>query len=84
MGESGSLESRLEWIAALDKLELLDANVVFGGHSDPESSFGPEAIGETKAYLEDFNWIADESGTAEEIYARMMELCSERLIPVSR
>jgi hypothetical protein len=45
-GESGIVVPRLAWIAALDKLALLDAKVVVG---DPDSSFGPDAISETKA-----------------------------------
>ena len=34
MAESGSVESRLAWIAALDKLALLDAKMVIGGHKN--------------------------------------------------
>jgi hypothetical protein len=41
--------------AALDKLAVLNPKIVIGGHSDPNSSFDPDAIGETKAYLENFN-----------------------------
>jgi hypothetical protein len=83
MGESGTVESRLAWIAALDKLALLDAEVVVGGHSDPKSSFGPEVIGETKSYFEDFNRVVDGADTAQEVYGRMMELYPERLNPGS-
>lgn len=83
MGESGSLESRLAWTAALDKLSALNAKVVIGGHSDPNSSFGPESISETKAYFEHFNRVADESDTAEEVYAAMMDRYPERLNPGS-
>lgn len=83
MGESGTTGLRLEWIAALDKLAALKPKVVIGGHSDPDSSFGADAIGETKAYFEDFNRVAKESDTAEEIYSRMMELHPTRLNPGS-
>ncbi|KAJ5589630.1 hypothetical protein N7537_012308 [Penicillium hordei] len=83
MGESGTVESRLAWIAALDKLAALNSKVVVGGHSDPNSSFGPDAISETKAYLENFNRIVEECKTAEEIYSRMMELYPARLNPGS-
>lgn len=83
MGESGALESRLEWMAALDKLAALGPTTVIGGHSDPDGSFGPEAISETKAYFKDFNRIAEEEETAEEIYGRMMELYPGRLNPGS-
>jgi glyoxylase-like metal-dependent hydrolase (beta-lactamase superfamily II) len=83
MGESGTVESRLAWISALDKLALLDAKVVVGGHSDPKGSFGPDAIGETKAYFKDFNRIADQADWAQEVYGSMMELYPERLNPGS-
>lgn len=83
MGESGTVESRLAWIAALDKLATLNSKVVVGGHSDPNSSFGSEAISETKAYFESFNRVVEESETAEEVYSRMMELYPARLNPGS-
>ncbi|KAJ5192204.1 hypothetical protein N7449_008346 [Penicillium cf. viridicatum] len=82
LGESRTLESRLAWIAALDKLAALNPSVVVGGHSDPDSSFGPDAIRETKTYLEDFNRTA-EFQTAENIYSHMMELYPARLNPGS-
>ncbi|KAL6233246.1 hypothetical protein BDW75DRAFT_215662 [Aspergillus navahoensis] len=83
MGESGTVESRLAWITALDKLAALNCKVVVGGHSDPNSSFGPDAISETKTYFETFNRVVEESKTAEEVYSRMMELYPERLNPGS-
>jgi glyoxylase-like metal-dependent hydrolase (beta-lactamase superfamily II) len=83
MGESGTLDSRMEWLAALDKLASLNPKAVVGGHSDPSSSFGPEAINETKTYLERFNRIARNAHTPEEIYSQMMELYPERLNPGS-
>lgn len=80
---SGTIESRVEWMAALGKLASLNPRTVVGGHSDPDSSFGPEAIKETRTYLEGFNRLAEESATAEEIYRRMMELYPTRLNPGS-
>jgi glyoxylase-like metal-dependent hydrolase (beta-lactamase superfamily II) len=82
-GATETIEARLEWMAALDKLAALQPKIVVGGHSDPGSSFGPEAIGETRAYFEDFNRVAKESVSAEEIYSRMMELHPTRLNPGS-
>jgi len=83
MGESGQLSARREWIAALDKLASLEPKIVVGGHSDPDSSFGAEAIGETKGYFEAFERVSGESATAEEVYERMMELYPGRLNPGS-
>jgi glyoxylase-like metal-dependent hydrolase (beta-lactamase superfamily II) len=82
-GATETVEARLEWMAALDKLAALQPKIVVGGHSDPNSSFGPEAIDETKAYFKDFNRVAEESTTAEEVYSRMMELHPTRLNPGS-
>jgi glyoxylase-like metal-dependent hydrolase (beta-lactamase superfamily II) len=82
-GATETTEARLEWMAALDKLAALQPKIVVGGHSDPNSSFGPEAIDETKAYFEDFNRIAEESASAEEVYSRMMKLHPTRLNPDS-
>lgn len=83
MGESGTMQARLAWIGSLDKLAALKPKVVIGGHSDPSSSFGPDAICETKTYLENFNKIVEKSQTAEEIYSQMMELYPARLNPGS-
>ncbi|KAK6429076.1 hypothetical protein LTR95_014775 [Oleoguttula sp. CCFEE 5521] len=83
MGQSGTIEARLEWCAALDKLAALHPKVVVGGHSDPDSSTEAEVIEGTKAYFENFNRIAESSNTAEEVYARMMEIYPTRLNPGS-
>lgn len=56
---------------------------MIGGHSDPESSFGEEVIGETKTYLEDFNRIVEACGSPEEIYGRIMGIYPTRLNPGS-
>lgn len=83
LGESGTEESRIAWIRALDKLAALKPKAVIGGHSDPSKSFGPEAIEETKTYLENFNRIAAEYPKAEDIYLQMLGLYPERLNPGS-
>ncbi|GES66387.1 Zn-dependent hydrolase [Aspergillus terreus] len=57
--------------------------VVGGGHSDPDCSFGPDAISETRMYLEDLNRTVEESQTAEEIYARVMGCYLSHLNPGS-
>ncbi|KAJ5965781.1 hypothetical protein N7481_012495 [Penicillium waksmanii] len=83
LGESGTEEARVEWIRALDKLAALKPKAVIGGHSDPSKPFDPEAIQETKLYLENFNRIAAKYPKAEDIYWRMLELYPERLNPGS-
>ncbi|KNG80305.1 hypothetical protein ANOM_011274 [Aspergillus nomiae NRRL 13137] len=83
MGESGTVKARLAWMAALDKLAALNPKMVIGGHSDPDSSFGPDAISETKTYFANFNRLVQESRTAEEVYTQMMQLYPARLNPGS-
>ncbi|KAH7026753.1 beta-lactamase-like protein [Macrophomina phaseolina] len=83
LGESGTSAKRSEWIAALDSIGMLQPAHVVGGHSDPDRGFGPEAIQDTKTYLEKFEELAGETKTAEELYARMMEVYPNRLNPGS-
>ncbi|GAB1218508.1 hypothetical protein ATERTT37_007764 [Aspergillus terreus] len=83
MGESGTLEARLTWITALDKLAALKPMVVVGGHTNPNSPLGPDAISQTRTYVEDFNRTVEESQAAEEIYARMMDCYPSCLNPGS-
>lgn len=83
LGESGSKEARDGWIAALDKIAALEPRWVVGGHSDPDKDHGPEAIQETKDYLENFDRLSKETHTAVDLYNRMLELYPHRLNPGS-
>lgn len=83
MGETGTGILRREWCTALDKLQALGAKTVIGGHSDPNSSFGPEAIAETKTYFAHFDQAVEGSETSEGVYERMMKIYPERLNPGS-
>ncbi|KAF5012807.1 hypothetical protein FDECE_1096, partial [Fusarium decemcellulare] len=58
LGESGTAAKRSEWINALDKIAALGPEHVVGGHSDPSKGFGPEAIHNTKTYLENVDKIS--------------------------
>src|ERR1700728_3920468 len=53
LGETDA-PSRLEWIAALDKLEALKPQAVVAGHKIPENEDDPRDIGRTRNYLRDF------------------------------
>jgi glyoxylase-like metal-dependent hydrolase (beta-lactamase superfamily II) len=79
LGESATKQARLEWIAALDKIAALHPEIVVGGHSDPSKGFSPDAVHETKAYLEDFERINEQTSSAEELYSRILELHPNRL-----
>ncbi|KAK9442200.1 metallo-beta-lactamase domain protein [Metarhizium brunneum] len=83
LGESGSNEARLGWIAALDKIAALNPRWVVGGHSDPDKGYDPTAIQETKSYLDNFERLSQDTSTAEELYHRMVELYPARLNPGS-
>jgi glyoxylase-like metal-dependent hydrolase (beta-lactamase superfamily II) len=79
LGESFTKQSRLEWIAALDKIAALHPKIVVGGHSDPSKDFSPNAVHETKAYFENLERLNQQTSSAEELYSRMLELYPNRL-----
>ncbi|KAL6917234.1 hypothetical protein ACHAPO_005964 [Fusarium lateritium] len=83
LGESGTAIKRREWIKALDTISALQPKYVVGGHSDPSLPFGNKAIEDTKTYLENFEKLSAETKTAEELYARMMDIYPNRLNPGS-
>ena len=76
-------ESRLEWIATLDKLEALNPLAVIAGHKIPENKDEPRIIAETRQYLRDFNRLNDSTTTARELYDAMLELHPDRANPGS-
>jgi glyoxylase-like metal-dependent hydrolase (beta-lactamase superfamily II) len=76
-------ESRLEWIATLDKLEALNPLAVIAGHKIPENKDEPRIIAETRQYLRDFNRLNDATTTARELYDAMLELHPDRANPGS-
>ncbi|KAM0190635.1 hypothetical protein ACHAPI_009307 [Fusarium lateritium] len=83
LGESGAASKRKEWIKALDTIAALKPKFVVGGHSDPSRSFGIEGVEDTKTYFENFEKVGAETKTAEELYARMMEIYPDRINPGS-
>lgn len=83
LGDSPTKESRQEWIAALEKIASLNPKVVISGHGDPSKGFTPQAISDTKAYLEDFERVHEETKTPEELYHEMLKLYPGRLNPGS-
>lgn len=66
LSESRSPEARLHWVAALDKIPSLKSRKVVGGHSDPINDFSPEALQETKDYLNAFAPLDENTSTSEE------------------
>lgn len=82
LGETDT-QSRLEWIAALDALDALNPSHVVAGHKVPENNDSPDNIGKTKQYLQDFNRLADETHSAEQLYQAMLTLYPTRVNPGS-
>jgi len=82
LGETNT-QSRLEWISALDKLEVLKPKAVIAGHKVPENDDDPRIIAETRQYLCDFNRLNAVTGEARQLYDAMLELYPDRVNPGS-
>jgi glyoxylase-like metal-dependent hydrolase (beta-lactamase superfamily II) len=82
LGETDT-ESRLEWIATLDRLETLQPKAVVAGHKIPENDDDPRVIDETRQYLRDFNRLNATTSTARELYDAMLEIYPDRANPGS-
>jgi glyoxylase-like metal-dependent hydrolase (beta-lactamase superfamily II) len=78
-----SLETRGEWLGALDKIESLHPRALVAGHGvlDPDSS--PRHIEETRGYIRDFNVAVASTSTATELYEKMLALYPNRVNPGS-
>jgi glyoxylase-like metal-dependent hydrolase (beta-lactamase superfamily II) len=74
-------ETRLEWIAALDKIESLNPRAVVASHKRPENDDSPKIIEETRQYIRDFDGLVKTTKTAQELYDKMMELYPNRVNP---
>ena len=75
--------SRLEWIAALDRLEALKPRFVVAGHKKPENDDDPRNIAETRQYLLDFNRLDQATISPRELYEAMLALHPDRANPGS-
>ena len=82
LGETNT-QSRIEWIATLDKLETLKPKAVIAGHKVPENDDNPRIIAETRQYLRDFNRLNTATTTARELYDAMLEIYPDRVNPGS-
>jgi glyoxylase-like metal-dependent hydrolase (beta-lactamase superfamily II) len=74
LSESPDQQRRQEWIAALDKMELLKPRAVIAGHKRVENSDSPQILGETRKYILDFERLAMQTTTARELYDQMLKL----------
>jgi glyoxylase-like metal-dependent hydrolase (beta-lactamase superfamily II) len=69
-----TLESRKNWIAALDRLAALNPAMVVAGHKKPGAPDSPSAIQDTKRYLEDFDRVQKTAKSDQELFDKMTEL----------
>jgi glyoxylase-like metal-dependent hydrolase (beta-lactamase superfamily II) len=69
-------EKRMQWIASVEKIEALGPRIVVASHKRPDArDDDPAAIlGNTKAYIRDFDQSLSESHSAQELVDRMMVL----------
>jgi glyoxylase-like metal-dependent hydrolase (beta-lactamase superfamily II) len=74
-------QRRQEWIAALDKMESLNPRTVVASHKRPDNDDNPRIIEETRRYIRDFDRLAETTGTAQELYDKMLELYPNRVNP---
>lgn len=82
LGET-TADSRLEWIATLDRLEALSPSAVIAGHKIPENDDDPRIIGETRQYIRDFNRLDRSTTTPRQLYDAMLQLYPDRANPGS-
>jgi glyoxylase-like metal-dependent hydrolase (beta-lactamase superfamily II) len=71
------------WLAAIDKIEALKPRAVVVGHGPIHPDNAPRHIEETRHYIQDFMRLDAQTGTAQELYDRMMALYPDRINPGS-
>lgn len=76
-------QSRLEWIAALERLETLRPRFVIAGHKKPDNDDNPRNIAKTRQYLLDFNLLDQATTSALELYEAMLRLYPDYANPGS-
>jgi glyoxylase-like metal-dependent hydrolase (beta-lactamase superfamily II) len=80
LAESNSY-SRKEWLAALDTIQSLNPTAVIAGHKRPGAADTPNTIAETRQYIRDFDRIATETQSTQDLYNRMLALYPNRVNP---
>lgn len=82
LGETDT-ESRLEWIATLERLAALNPKAVIAGHKAPENGDDPSIVAETQQYLRNFNRLDAVTSSARELYDAMLALYPRHANPGS-
>jgi glyoxylase-like metal-dependent hydrolase (beta-lactamase superfamily II) len=76
-----NIQTRREWISALDKIESLRPRAVVATHKRPENDDNPRIIEQTRQYIRDFDHLAGTTTNAQELYDKMLELYPNRVNP---
>jgi glyoxylase-like metal-dependent hydrolase (beta-lactamase superfamily II) len=76
-----NVQTRQEWIAALDKIESLNPRAVVASHKRPENDDNPGIIEQTRQYIRDFDRLAATTTSAQDLYKEMLELYPNRVNP---
>ena len=76
-------QSRLDWIAALDKIDALKPSAVVAGHKIPGRDDNPRDVEETRQYIRDFIRLNDTTKTTGELFEGMLALYPDRVNPGS-
>jgi hypothetical protein len=82
LAESGNGGIR-KWIQALEIIAALEPHKVVASHKNPALDDNPEAVGETRKYLEDVERLSRSSQTALEFFNAMLEAYPDRLNPTA-
>jgi glyoxylase-like metal-dependent hydrolase (beta-lactamase superfamily II) len=77
--ESLTHQKRMEWIAALEKIEALKPSAVIAGHKRETNSDAPNIIEETRQHIRDFDRLVDSTSSTRELYDAMLALYPDRL-----
>jgi glyoxylase-like metal-dependent hydrolase (beta-lactamase superfamily II) len=65
---------RMQWVSSVEQVEALEPEIVVAGHKRPEARDDDAAtiLGDTKAYIRDFDQSLSESHSAQELVDSMM------------
>jgi glyoxylase-like metal-dependent hydrolase (beta-lactamase superfamily II) len=72
---------RLDWMAAIDVMESLEPQAVVAGHKRDGRPDDPHILAETRQYLLDFDAVAEQTTTPEELYEEMLAIYPDRVNP---
>jgi len=74
-------DKRMEWLHALDVVERLHPRAVVAGHKRADPADDPTIVDETRAYIRDFDRMAEHTRTAIELYEQMLTVYLDRINP---